>query len=229
LPPAGDADPDSPDIDASDGSTGLACPTGRGPAMVLVASDGGAHCIDSTEVTNADYDVFLAANDAGLDAGSLDAGPASACFSRASYARAAGDAGRPTEPANLVDWCDAYVYCVWAGKQLCSGQQWLADCTHAGTRPLPYGDAAVDGACNVAGVGREPVMSRPGCEGAYPGVFDLVGNVAEYVDDCDPTGACRINGGHWQDRADASCTTHDFVRRVGFTTETGMRCCAIPK
>src|SRR5215467_12124942 len=62
LPPVEDAEVDGGGPDAEAGPP-KGCPKGgRGPAMVVVDA-AAAFCIDVTEVTNAQYDAFLAATD----------------------------------------------------------------------------------------------------------------------------------------------------------------------
>jgi len=64
-----------------------------------------------------------------------------------------------------------------------------------------------------------PVASFPGCEGFYPGLFDLEGNVAEWVDSCDgssgPNDHCTLAGGSEIDQI-AYCTETftDMLRQV---------------
>src|SRR4051812_15693705 len=56
LPPKGDANTDV----QKDGPLG--CPSTNGSIMVRFVAEAGTACIDSTEVTNAQYDVFLNAD-----------------------------------------------------------------------------------------------------------------------------------------------------------------------
>jgi hypothetical protein len=93
------------------------CPTAHG-GMVIVDAGGLSFCIDSTEVTNAEYDTFLSATDGGsVEAGIFDGGLADGCDSNLTFARITADPA--TFPVDQVDWCDAYAFCKWAGKRLC--------------------------------------------------------------------------------------------------------------
>lgn len=114
-------------VDGGAGSTG--CPSGKGPAMVSV----GTFCVDTTEVTQAQYAEFVSAK------GSDTTGqPTKECDWNTSYQPAFFSTGtpeanstgcniytpydptkRPTFPVSCVDWCDARAFCAWAGKRLC--------------------------------------------------------------------------------------------------------------
>jgi formylglycine-generating enzyme required for sulfatase activity len=132
----------------------------------------------------------------------------------------------PTNQAlKRVNWCDAYMYCAWAGKRLCgnadggpadykgwadpNASQWFKACSHNndGAHVYPYGLTYDPRACNGAdydaGV---PLPSLSTCHGGYAGLFDMSGNVVEWEDSCQPTApdasdqtgasdSCRIRGG----------------------------------
>jgi formylglycine-generating enzyme required for sulfatase activity len=75
-----------------------------------------------------------------------------------------------------------------------------------------------------------PVGTFLGCEGFYPGLFDMEGNVAEWVDLCEGTGGaadiCYALGGSVVD-SQSYCTEipYDFPRDGKYFT-TGFRCCS---
>lgn len=88
------------------------CPEGRGPKMIVA----GTFCIDSTEVTNAQYGAFLD------DAFAFDAGPPPAvCANVPTHLPgcAYDPVGRANRPVRCVSWCDAWTFCKWSGKRLC--------------------------------------------------------------------------------------------------------------
>jgi formylglycine-generating enzyme required for sulfatase activity len=200
--------------DASDASVEAGfCGALHGPAMIKVpslAANETFYCIDSTEVTEAQYDEFVKAK-VPTDA------QAPFCLANTTFfpdltqnncgARPYNPTADPTMPVACVDWCDAYAYCKWAGKRLCGrlgaeagaitdqlqqansagGDQWFNACSMGNARPYPYGafDAS---ACNGKPVDASadvaPVGSFPACVGGYAGIFDMSGNVAEWEDDC---------------------------------------------
>jgi formylglycine-generating enzyme len=162
------------------------------------------------------------------------------------------DEWSPTEihPVVWVDWCDAYAFCAWRGSKLCgdsSGghgkfdqpagvtERWFLACTGASESVYPYGDAYQYGTCN-AGNDIEPsvapVKSFPGCEGGYPDLFDMAGNVAEWTDSCDGTqGAgniCHVRGGSafFSDSAQYTrCADSPTEVRSYRARWLGFRCC----
>jgi formylglycine-generating enzyme required for sulfatase activity len=231
-----------------------ACPSGKGPAQLLIDSALGAYCIDSTEVTRAQYDVFLRASPANTH-------PRCGWNTTFVPSRDWPYGGTTKDhPVVGVDWCDAYAYCAWAGKQLCGAiaggrvaQGAVADpkqsafvhaCSRAGTLAFPYGPTFDGGACNGAAYGAGgtiPVATAATCEGGYPGLFDLVGNASEWADACDDvepeggaaTGAdddCRsFNSGYNEpEETDLRCRSIRAQGRSYTGAMSGFRCCAKP-
>jgi len=188
------------------------CPTTLpGPALVRVAWNAGvAFCIDSTEVTNAQYQAFLTASAAKAPT------QADRCAWNASFAPDTATAGCPafdpvgraSYPVVCVDWCDADAYCRSVGKYLCragsldgnnagpvknplvsGGSQWVIACSSDGTQTYPYGSTGMPGLCvdkkfvsTIAGV--QPVMSAATCQVGTSGIYDMSGNASEWQDDC---------------------------------------------
>lgn len=204
----------------------------------LVTGPGAVGCIDRTEVTNGQYDLFLAATDGG-PATDMDAGLPSGCGFTTTYRRKGGavEAGAPEEPVAQVTWCDAFAYCRWAGKRLCGGVasdrdaasgEWYAACSNGSTQPYPYGASFLQGACweNDISTSVRTVASRPTCTGGLPGVFDLGGNVREWIDSCDPATGCAAAGSYWASPASATgCrTSFDFAQTTA-DPALGFRCC----
>jgi formylglycine-generating enzyme required for sulfatase activity len=227
------------------------CSSARGPAMVEVrAPNGGAYCIDSTEVTKAQYAAFLA------DAASAPGQPPE-CQWNTSYVPPADwpTPGRESYPVTNVDWCDARAFCLWSGKRLCGKigggsndfnshanavvSQWFNACSAGGTKAFPYGNTYVGNAC----VGSDfdgtpgsqstdvvrPVGYATGCVGGVPGLFDMSGNVHEWEDSCEGSGPddlCRLRGGAPGGAEQVlRCDMGFYNGRNGGNGPVGFRCC----
>jgi formylglycine-generating enzyme required for sulfatase activity len=245
APPPPDAAPDTaPD-------TSYVCPRGRGPDMVNVGS-AVPFCIDTTEVTNLQYKAFL--DDPKID---LSLEPEVCRTRNDGYAPTSSDGGglnvttRADHPVVNVDWCDAYAFCKWAGKRLCgtigggalapgaatvpSVSQWAHACTRGGVNSYPYGLIFNKAACNIGRpefpINTVPVGSKKGCVGGYVGMFDMVGNVEEWVDFCrmDPAEGwvCGVIGSPYT-ASDAEATCQGFYDdpMIDHWVARGFRCCA---
>ncbi len=113
-----------------------------------------------------------------------------------------GTAGRDDHPINCVTHYGAEQYCTFASAELCSQEQWLAGCRGGEGRAFPYGGVYDLATCNVQSTtvtveGRArttmPVGALAGCEGGLAGLYDMAGNVAEWVADCKGT-YCKFRG-----------------------------------
>jgi formylglycine-generating enzyme required for sulfatase activity len=206
-----------------------------GPTLI----DVGGYAVDSTEVTVAQYKEFLKAK-----AGDVTGQPAVCTWNESYYEVAAMPLEKDTLPVANVDWCDATAYCSWAGKRLCGAisggaidfadfsdpdkSQWLRACGGPFGQPHPN----TDWMCNNNG-GFESVAevaTFPGCEGFYPGLFDLQANVAEWVDSCNGSSGqedhCILAGGSVVDQ-DAYCTeAFTDIKRADTSYNFGFRCCS---
>lgn len=229
---------------------GTQCPTGLpGPELVLVPTLAGGHyCIDSTEVTQAQYQAFLSTNPS-------TAGQKAECAANTQFVPEAQGActdytglfdptGSADKPVVCVSWCDAIAYCAWAGKRLCgrvgagaadpskladaNESQWFNACSKGGTLAYPYGPAFDQTACpvNQASGPPLPVKSNAACVGGYPGLHDMSGNVDEWEDACEGD-KCPVRGGSMVLGAEAgACSWKYLVPRVAHDGFTGFRCCA---
>lgn len=183
---------------------------------------GQAYCIDRREVTNGDYAAFLAV------ATPQDPPQPAACSPwKTSYEPSGGlPDGKNGFPVVNVDWCDAAMYCAWAGKRLCGTigggpamadkhySQWYMACTGADDANVyPYGGAVQPSACVCANPtppsGPSATGSAAACEGGVTGLLDMSGNVWEWEDACGSEGGgsgpqadhCARRGGSYQTSA----------------------------
>jgi formylglycine-generating enzyme required for sulfatase activity len=205
----------------------------RGARMVKATS----FFVDATEVTAEAYARFLGAK------GDDTSGQAAECAWNDSFAPSV-QKGSPKEPVTHVDFCDAVAYCAWADKQLCgkigggslafadlaspTKSQWFAACGGSKGQPYPYGSTLMQGACNSNGSGVSAVGSHASCEGASSGVFDMVGNVAEWVNACDASSGaadgCETIGGGFADSG--TCSLSSLKHREEQLPGVGFRCCS---
>lgn len=208
------------------------------PSRPTVPIPGAGFAIDVTEVTNGEYDAFVAAVGASVTHERAEC-------AGAAVARAAGCAATSgaTLPVNCVSWCAAFAYCKWVGKRLCgavaggpadfatratTASQWTRACGGDAPQAFPYGASFNQAACNTAGGAARAVGEQPTCEGSVAGLFDMSGNLAEWEDACDAQG-CSVRGGHAASPAadqDARCTALAALPRVAGDAMVGFRCCA---
>ncbi len=201
------------------------CPQG----MVVAPIQGmGSYCIDATEVSYGQYQLFYDANPATMD---QDA------FCKSWNVNWTPSDNWPQPPVNAnnpvtnVNWCQAAAYCKYVGHHLC-GQigsvaavpvsiasfadfhqdQWYNACTADGTNVYPYSSsnyrpAACNGIDSVDGgsPGPQSPSNLQGCLGGETGLLEMSGNVAEWENACDGTTGnsdnCLIRGGSYLDGA----------------------------
>lgn len=208
--------------------------------MALSAEGTSSFCIDRFEVTVAAYESCVAAGQCTIPASAPSAGEhwADAC-----------NFGRPERaqhPINCVTWAQALQLCHFRGGELPSSEQWILAAGGPGSRypfpgePSPLPLNACGSECpEHTGQARDyfgsdpfpmtaPVGSFPGGASVF-GVFDLAGNVAEWMSDEVPNAPSmrRIRGGGWLDPP----------RRVNFAQSqsaahvgrsVGLRCVTAP-
>jgi formylglycine-generating enzyme required for sulfatase activity len=212
----------------------------------MVASRG-EYCIDATEVTNGAYQQFRAAR----PYWSVQDQPAF-CSWNANLAPDDPTWPHPGEemfPVTKVDWCDAWSYCNWAGKRLCgqigggsvadslaadpTRSQWYLACAGDPGTKYPYGDTYQPLSCNGVSVTPPNVreVGRATCEGHAPGLFDMSGNVFEWIDSCDSamgmSDTCRMMGGGFSSPDyELTCAYRVLNGRSLTQPNVGFRCCA---
>jgi sulfatase modifying factor 1 len=232
------------------------CPAGPGPKMINV----GTYCIDSTEVTQSQYAAFLVAK-AGDTSGQIEQCQWNTTFAVSSACDHPFDPiANPNVPAGGEDWCDARAYCQWAGKHLCgrigggatasalgspafqdaTQSEWFSACSHRndGLHAYPYGTTYEATACNGdnRATGRAvDAGGYAGCEGGFPGLFDMSGSLNEWEDGCEPGDAgprsdrCANRGGAFYSNAGGlRCDAVTVARRdyADGDCDLAIRCCA---
>ena len=158
-------------------------------------------------------------------------------------------------PQGYISRDEAAAACLASHKRLCAEDEWLAACRGEPARRFPYGDAKVTGACNDRGISplhvyypeapetylpgpmNDPRLNRTrgtvartgefaGCAGAA-GVFDMVGNLHEWVLSSRPT----FRGGYYLDTRlnGEGCAYRTTAHAAAYHDySTGFRCCADP-
>lgn len=158
-------------------------------------------------------------------------------------------------PIRCVDWCDAEAFCRSYDAVLCTrtlppyepyganlGGEWRHACASTGL--YPWGTSQCSDCCNakMGAICNTPTFTechpRPVSElldcVTAEGVFDILGNVREWVRACikvdpnEPSGKCLAAGGSFVDNlADLTCDTVQALPRSTRDEFTGFRCCAM--
>jgi formylglycine-generating enzyme len=143
----------------------IECPKTGGPSMVQLPE---GYCIDSTEVTRAQYAAWLSASPStdgqiAICTWNTTFVPDAACLGSESNPTYACLTNCDNHPQVCVDWCDATAYCRAMGKRLCgkigggsngaslslSESQWYNACaSHDAANRYPYGADYDPKACN---------------------------------------------------------------------------------
>ncbi|HEY8073198.1 MAG TPA: SUMF1/EgtB/PvdO family nonheme iron enzyme [Labilithrix sp.] len=227
------------------------CPTGRGPAMLrLFGSTSPALCIDQTEVSSKQYEPFIAEVDAGRAPAQLPECAANTSVVPLDPNTSMTPPLGGNDPVDRVDWCDAWLFCAWAGKHLCARRdgtstyiassdatnatigEWYAACSQDGTSPSVPAVANLKSNA-IAGRdadGQVAVDGPPPGGPTYPAglLGHIVGNVEEWADGCDGTGSCVARGASEQSDPPTDCTTRVAHPRMDRHADLGFRCCAKP-
>jgi formylglycine-generating enzyme len=198
--------------------------------------------IDATEVTRGQYAAWLATNPdpsttrlaAPECSWNVSFTPDATCMANPSVCQGTGCANHPQV---CIDMCDALSYCDAVGKQLCSVSQWSSACTLNGVNQHTYGNTFAPGKCHDFSDPNSsmtvPVGSMPECQSSVPGftgVFDLEGNVSEWVDECTGSAGaadmCETRGSTFGvGAATQDCSTSGSLERAGVFFKLGFRCC----
>jgi hypothetical protein len=135
------------------------------------------------------------------------------CIDKYEYPNVAG-----TVPMGNVSFADAQRTCKTAGKRLCTVEEWQWACSGVEGYTYPYGWAMDKKICNTEGISKlEPSGNRFHCYGKF-GVFDMVGNIFEWVADKD--NAPMLMGGPY-----SKCQTASPGVGGEAKPQTGLRCC----
>lgn len=141
--------------------------------------------------------------------------------------------GLPASVVNVQPWVNitpvqAEAACRLVGKRLCTEAEWQAACGGASNFAFPYGNAYNSTACNGLDLGRNSIGntgSFSACQGGYPGLWDMSGNVYEFA----TNGAViRAKGGSFRSGSGSGllrCNTGFDWTSGGPDAVVGFRCC----
>jgi formylglycine-generating enzyme required for sulfatase activity len=132
--------------------------------------------MDVTEISNAQYKTCVNAGGCNPPAGG------SGTYSRSNYYDQAQYANYPVVN---VTWFDARDYCIWAGERLPTEAEWEKAARGDDGRIFPWGSSFDNGRANTEDRGTsaiQPVGQYNNGTSPY-GLFDMAGNVWEYVAD----------------------------------------------
>lgn len=229
--------------DGGGGATGLDCSAKFGSKMVNID---GKFCMDQREATYAEYKQFY--DDTLVHPFQQPSGCSGNLL--ASVALKNAWLVDPDDAVGYVDLCDAKAFCQWSGKRLCGKigggtlvgityktdnpfgdpkqSEWVNVCSNGGYTTYPYGFTVDATKCGTPG--KKP-MAAPDCHGLIPPyseVFDMGGNVAEWVDGKAETGNAVVMG----IESEPPAVTYFFpcAKAWGFSTTflskvVGVRCC----
>lgn len=129
------------------------------------------------------------------------------------------------QPRTAIDELEAAKQCTALGKRLCTRQEWELACGGPRSTLYAYGKRYKEGLCATAdekGARRppEPSGSKADCKSHW-GVFDLNGNMAEWV-----VGGHLLGGSAAKPGNQSSCASDSGS---GGTAYNGFRCCAEAK
>ena len=138
-------------------------------------------------------------------------------------------------PSRWLLWDQADKACNNAGKRLCSSGEWIASCKQANpaSNIYPYGTVYQPQTCNGQDYSTTsdsvmPTGSAANCTNGEGGVYDLSGNLWEWVADGDPSKPTRYlyGGAYNQGQTGLTCGQvwpHHWKDNVDGTI--GARCC----
>ncbi len=133
------------------------------------------------------------------------------------------------EPWASINQAQAWRACERAGKRLCSKEEWIAACHGPDESLFPYGNDAESDRCNGAeledGNGAVATGSLSGCEGGFPGLFDMSGNVAEWTLGCADLHCDALGGSFSSSSESNTCTAESATASHNTDSAVGFRCC----
>lgn len=148
---------------------------------------------------------------------SFDSDGKAFCIDRYEWPNKAGSV-----PQTGVSWVEAKMNCIDAGKRLCREDEWISACNNNARSMYPYGDRYDRDRC--ATEEREVVASGSNRNCSSAGVYDMVGNTWEWVEE-KRNDLTQALGGSYKYGKDAYCRLRFEGTVASRSSETGFRCC----
>ncbi|HEX2956781.1 MAG TPA: SUMF1/EgtB/PvdO family nonheme iron enzyme, partial [Chitinispirillaceae bacterium] len=129
---------------------------------------------------------------------------------------------KKTLPLTGVSWVEAKMFCIDAGKRLCTAKEWENACNGGSNLLYPYGNQFEKERCAVGGKNVRKSGSFSHCQNT--GTFDMVGNVWEWVENKNGDYPLSM-GGSFRYGKLARCSLQSQGTVATQSNETGFRCC----
>jgi hypothetical protein len=128
-----------------------------------------------------------------------------------------------TPPQTGLSWVEAKMYCLDAGKRLCTPDEWESACKGESNQFYPYGQQYDKTRCPTEGARVYASGSFKNCGEGF-GVKDMVGNVWEWVDAKNGDYPFMM-GGSYKIGKNAHCGLKSEGTVATQSDDIGLRCC----
>jgi formylglycine-generating enzyme required for sulfatase activity len=139
------------------------------------------------------------------------------CIDRYEYPNKVGE-----RPMVDVSWYGAKKRCKEQGKYLCWDKEWIEACMGLDNWDFSYYNVYDPEKCNVNGETFDRIGDNKECKTHHYEVYDLVGNVREWVGG----GGIGVVGGSYKHGRGARCSRWDQMSVKRTYQDVGFRCCA---